>query len=99
MATNSLRNKILKHQDASIETAKGLSVCGIQCICDKITLIKTSLCTSIKWQVVELRSATIPVIWNSRTCMMLVFESLATLQVNKFNFKNIDVFTYLVFSE
>ncbi|KAI9005467.1 hypothetical protein CLU79DRAFT_806723 [Phycomyces nitens] len=80
MTTNSLRTEILKYQDASIETVKGLSVFGIQCIRDKITLIKTSLCTPTKWQVVELRSATIPVTWDSRANMVLVFELLSTLQ-------------------
>lgn len=44
MTTNSLRDEILKYQDASLETVKGLSVFGIQCIRDKLTLIKTSLC-------------------------------------------------------
>ncbi|KAG1319112.1 hypothetical protein G6F62_012008 [Rhizopus arrhizus] len=77
---NSLRNEILKYQDASIETAKGLSAFGIQCICDKITLIKTSLFGPAKWQVVELRSATIPVTWDSRMDLMSVFELLAILQ-------------------
>ncbi|KAG2191728.1 hypothetical protein INT47_004167 [Mucor saturninus] len=54
LTTDSLRNEILQYQDASIETAKRLSAFGIQCICDKITLIKTSLFGPTKWQVVEL---------------------------------------------
>lgn len=49
MTTNSLRNEILKYQAASIETAIGLSASGIQCIRDKIMLIKTSLFNSTKW--------------------------------------------------
>ncbi|KAG0938477.1 hypothetical protein G6F57_006685 [Rhizopus arrhizus] len=77
---NSLRNEILKYQDANIETAKSLSAFGIQCICDKITLLKTSLFGPAKWQVVELRSATIPVTWDSRMDLMSVFGLLATLQ-------------------
>ncbi|KAG1140089.1 hypothetical protein G6F38_009376 [Rhizopus arrhizus] len=77
---NSLRNEILMYQDASIETVKGLSAFGIQCICDKIILLKTSLFGPAKWQVVELRSATIPVTWDSRMNLMSVFELLATLQ-------------------
>ncbi|CAO3700431.1 unnamed protein product [Rhizopus stolonifer] len=93
LTTNSLRNEILKYQDASIETAKGLTAFGIQCICDKITLIKTSLFGPTKWQVVELRSATIPVTWDSRMDLMSVFELLAILQVNIFNFKNLVIFT------
>ncbi|KAG0982027.1 hypothetical protein G6F29_006620 [Rhizopus arrhizus] len=72
MTTYSLRNEILKYQ--------GASAFGIQCICDKITLMNTSLCNSTKWQVIELRSAIIPVTWDSRTSMMSVFELLATLQ-------------------
>lgn len=89
MTTYSLRNEILKYQ--------GASAFGIQCICDKITLINTSLCNSTKWQVIELRSAIIPVTWDSRTSMMSVFELLATLQVNSFSFKNIDIFIYYYF--
>lgn len=51
MSVNSLRNEILKFQDASFNTAKKLSVFSIQCICNKITLMKTSLCTPNKWQI------------------------------------------------
>lgn len=93
MTTNALRNEILKYQDASIETAKGLAAFGLQCICDRITLIKTSLFGPSKWQVVELRSATIPVTWDSRIDLMSVFELLATLQVNFFQFKHLVIFT------
>ncbi|RCH91250.1 hypothetical protein CU097_008155 [Rhizopus azygosporus] len=83
------RNEILKYQDASIETAKGLAAFGTQCTCGKITLIKSSLCSPTKWQIAELKSATIPVTWNPRTGMMSVFELLATLQ-NKYDLqKNI----------
>lgn len=80
MTNNSLRDEILKYQDASFDTAKGLSVFSIQCICDKITLMKTSLCTPNMWQIVELRSATIPVTWDARVNMVAIFELLATLQ-------------------
>ncbi|KAG2191729.1 hypothetical protein INT47_004168 [Mucor saturninus] len=80
LTTDSLRNEILQYQDASIETAKLLSAFGIQCICDKITLIKTSLFGPTRWQVVELRSAIIPVTWDSRMNLMSVFELLAVLQ-------------------
>ncbi|KAI8063989.1 hypothetical protein BDF21DRAFT_446209 [Thamnidium elegans] len=80
MTSNSLRDEILKYQDASFDTAKGLSVFSLQCICGKITLMKTSLCTSNMWQIVELRNATIPVTWNARVNMVAIFELLATLQ-------------------
>ncbi|KAG1471357.1 hypothetical protein G6F56_002170 [Rhizopus delemar] len=80
LTTNSLRNEILKYQDASIETAKSLTAFGIQCICDKIALIKTSLFSPTKRQVVELRSANIPVTWDSRMNLMSVVELLAILQ-------------------
>lgn len=70
LTTNSLRNEILQYQDASIVTAKRLTAFGIQCICDKITLIKTNLYSPSKWQVVELRSPTIPVTWQ---CKKLIF--------------------------
>jgi hypothetical protein len=92
MTNNSLRDEILKYQDASFDTAKGLSVFSIQCICDKITLMKTNLCTQNKWQIVELRSATIPVTWNTRVNMVAIFELLATLQVSSLKYNTIDVF-------
>ncbi|KAI7860095.1 hypothetical protein BDC45DRAFT_169198 [Circinella umbellata] len=76
-----LRDEILKYQGASFETAKGLSVFSIQCICDKITLMKTSLCTSSMWQIVESRSATIPVTWDAKVNMVAIFELLATLHI------------------
>ncbi|CEP07792.1 hypothetical protein [Parasitella parasitica] len=50
MTSNSLRNEILKYQNASFETAKNLACYGIQCICDKITLTKCSLFSTTKWQ-------------------------------------------------
>lgn len=84
LITNSLRNEILKYQSASIETAKTVTTFGIQCICDKITLIKTSLFGPTEWQVVELRSATISVTWDSRMDLMSVFDLLAILQVSIF---------------
>lgn len=92
MPTNSLRDEILKYQDASFDTAEGLSVFSIQCICNKITLLKTNLCTQNKWQIVELRSATIPVTWDIRVNTVAIFELLATLQVNSVKYNNIDVF-------
>lgn len=90
MATSSLRSGILKYPNASIETAKGLAVFGVQCICDKITLTKYSLHDSRKWEVLELRSATILVTWNSRFSLVHVFELLATLQVSSLKVKIID---------
>ncbi|KAI8088483.1 hypothetical protein BDF21DRAFT_219540 [Thamnidium elegans] len=42
MSTNPLRNEILRYQGVSINTVKGLSVFGIQCICNKTTLMKTA---------------------------------------------------------
>lgn len=92
MTNNSLRDEILKYQDASFDTAKGLSVFSIQCICDKITLMKTSLCTPNMWQIVELRSATIPVTWDARVNMVAIFELLATLQVSSLKYNTADVF-------
>ncbi|KAG2210573.1 hypothetical protein INT47_002515 [Mucor saturninus] len=82
MASNSLRDEILKYQDASFDTAKNLSVYSIQCIRDKITLIKTSLYNPSIWQIVELRSATILVTWDARVNMVAIFELLATLQAS-----------------
>lgn len=64
MTSNSLRNEILKYQTASFTTATDLASYGIQCICDKITLTKCSLYSTTKWQVIELRSAIIPVSWD-----------------------------------
>ncbi|KAI9344459.1 hypothetical protein BD770DRAFT_397580 [Pilaira anomala] len=80
LMTNSLRSEILRYQNASISTIANLAVFGVQCICDKITLMKTSLFDANKWQVVELRSATIPVTWDSKVDLLQVFELLATLQ-------------------
>ncbi|PHZ11723.1 uncharacterized protein RHIMIDRAFT_238389 [Rhizopus microsporus ATCC 52813] len=96
--TNSLRKEIPKYQGAAVETAKGLAAFGIQCICDKITLIKSSLCSPTKWQIVELRGAIIPVTWDSRTGIMPVFELLVTFQANIFNYKNITIFIYIFYS-
>ncbi|KAL7334314.1 hypothetical protein PS15p_203098 [Mucor circinelloides] len=89
MTSNSLRNEILKYQNASFETAKNLASYGIQCICDKITLTKCSLFSTTKWQVIELRSATIPVTWDARANMISVFELLATLQNEYDNQKDV----------
>ncbi|KAG1173614.1 hypothetical protein G6F46_004492 [Rhizopus delemar] len=61
----------------------------IQCICDKITLTKCSLFSTTKWQVIELRSAVIPVTWDTRANMISVFELLATLQNEYDNQKDV----------
>lgn len=97
MTSNSLRNEILKYQNASFETAKNLASYGIQCICDKIIFTKCSLFSTTKWQVIELRSAVIPVTWDTRANMISVFELLATLQVNVFNFVKSLVFLLILF--
>ncbi|KAI7887277.1 uncharacterized protein EV154DRAFT_520795 [Mucor mucedo] len=57
-------------QNASISTIANLAVFGVHCICDKITLTKTSLFNANKWKVVELRSATIPVTWDSKVDLL-----------------------------
>ncbi|KAI9265471.1 hypothetical protein EDC94DRAFT_693140 [Helicostylum pulchrum] len=66
--------------NASIDTAKELSIFGVQCIKNQLTLMKTSLHDPNKWKFVELRGASIPVTWDERTDILPVFELLATLQ-------------------
>ncbi|KAI9252260.1 hypothetical protein EDC94DRAFT_588329 [Helicostylum pulchrum] len=82
---NSLQSESLRYQNASISTITNSAVFGVQWIRNKITFLKTSLCDAYKWEVVELRSATIPVTWDSKVDLLLVFELVATIQY-KFGF-------------
>ena len=86
MTTNSLRQQLLQYQNASFEAAKGLSVFSVQCICDKITLMKTSLCATNMCHVVESNRATIPVTWDTRVNMM---AKLAILQASTSKYNSI----------
>ncbi|KAG2220813.1 hypothetical protein INT45_004474 [Circinella minor] len=81
MLTDSLRQELIKCQDAKYEDAKGLATYGIQCICDTITLMKTTMFDARRWQVIEVRSAKVPVKWNNRSGFTRVFELILTLHM------------------
>ncbi|ORZ01706.1 hypothetical protein BCR43DRAFT_434869 [Syncephalastrum racemosum] len=79
---DSLRMERNKYNFASFETAKRLATFGIQCVCNKITLLQANMFDENTWQIVEVRSAEIPTKWEDRTAMMSVAEFLAKLQVS-----------------
>lgn len=82
MITDSLRIELIKNQDGRLDPAKHLAVYGVQCIKGTITLLKTTIHNEHSWEVMELRSAQIPVNWENRYEFMKVFELLSTLDVS-----------------
>ncbi|KAI8056318.1 uncharacterized protein B0P05DRAFT_287114 [Gilbertella persicaria] len=69
-----------RKQDCKHSSVLNLAVYGIQCIKSKLTLMKTTLDShSDCFQIVELRSASIPTTWAQRTDMIRVFELLVCL--------------------
>lgn len=90
--TNSLQSESLRYQNASISTITNSAVFGVQWFRNKITFLKTSLCDAYKWEVVELRSATIPETWDSKVDLLLVFELVATIQVDNLQSKLLTIF-------
>lgn len=96
MMTDSLRNELIKYQGANFTTAQELTTFGIQCICDRITLINATIFDARKWQVIEIRSAKVPTTWDDRSGYMQVFELAATLHVSIFFY--FYFFTFLGFS-
>ncbi|KAF7720446.1 hypothetical protein EC973_008683 [Apophysomyces ossiformis] len=80
MMTSTLNTELRSKQDTKFVTAQGLATFGIQLIKDRMTLLKTTLhqCGH-KWQIVELRSATIPTQWKERLHLLKVFELLVCL--------------------
>ncbi|KAG2227189.1 hypothetical protein INT45_008433 [Circinella minor] len=81
MMTDSLRNELMKYQGAKFTDAQELATFGIQCICDRITLIKATMFDARRWQIIEVRSAKIPITWDDRSNYMQVFELIATLHI------------------
>lgn len=83
LTTASLHEIIKRKQDCKASSAPKLAVFGIQCIKDKLTLIKTTLDSKLEnYEIMELRSCTIPTTWRGRFGMIKVFELLACLHVS-----------------
>ena len=83
MTMDSLRMELFRNQDARFETTKDLAIYSVQCVQSTLTLLKTTLYDRNTWQVFELRSTQIPVEWNERCKLMMIFELSATLYVSK----------------
>lgn len=79
------RGHMKTNQDGRLDPAKHLAVYGVQCIKGTITLLKTTIHNEHSWEVMELRSAQIPVNWENRYEFMKVFELLSTLDVSGWN--------------
>ncbi|KAI9256802.1 hypothetical protein EDC94DRAFT_677405 [Helicostylum pulchrum] len=78
--SSSLNTMLRQKQDCKLSSVRNLAVYGIQCIKSKLTLMKTTLDPhSDRFQIVELRSASIPTAWAQRTGMIRVFELLVCL--------------------
>ncbi|CDH50943.1 hypothetical protein RO3G_05407 [Lichtheimia corymbifera JMRC:FSU:9682] len=72
--TSTLKMELRSKQEAKCDTALSLAVFGVQCIKNRLTLMKTTLEASNKWQVLEMRSAIIPTTWNERANLLKIFE-------------------------
>lgn len=82
--SSSLNTMLRQKQDCKLSSVRNLAVYGIQCIKSKLTLMKTTLDPhSDRFQIVELRSASIPTAWAQRTGMIRVFELLVCLHVSR----------------
>ncbi|KAI9275938.1 hypothetical protein BDA99DRAFT_422207, partial [Phascolomyces articulosus] len=81
-SSSSYNKEDFKHIDARYESVLKLAVFGVQCIRDRITLMKTTFGRNNKWHVMELRSAVIPTTWDKRSNMMKVLELLICLYVS-----------------
>ncbi|KAG1049279.1 hypothetical protein G6F43_008386 [Rhizopus delemar] len=78
--TSSLSIMMRRKQDCKFSSVLNLAVYGIQCTKNRLTLMKTTLDPhSDRFQIVELRSSSIPTIWAQRTGMIKVFEILVCL--------------------
>ncbi|KAG1142502.1 hypothetical protein G6F37_008732 [Rhizopus arrhizus] len=78
--TSSLSIIMRRKQNCKFSSVLNLAVYDIQCIKNRLTLIKTTLDPhSDRFQIVKLRSASIPTIWSQRTGMIKVFELLVCL--------------------
>ncbi|KAI8085779.1 uncharacterized protein B0P05DRAFT_466409 [Gilbertella persicaria] len=88
--SSSLSTMLRRKQDCKHSSVLNLAVYGIQCIKSKLTLMKTTLDPhSDRFQIVELRSASIPTAWAQRTSMIRVFELLVCLHVSRKDFSHI----------
>lgn len=82
--SSNLNTMLRRKQDCKLSSVLNLAVYGIQCIKSRLTLMKTTLDPhSDRFQIVELRSASIPTAWAQRTGMIRVFELLVCLHVNR----------------
>ncbi|KAI8967679.1 hypothetical protein BDF20DRAFT_839892 [Mycotypha africana] len=80
LSTAGLQEMIKRKQDCKASSASKLAVFGIQCIKDKLTLLKTTFDAKLEnYKIMELRSCTIPTAWEKRYAMLKVFELLACL--------------------
>jgi hypothetical protein len=81
---SSLNTILRRKQDCKFSSVLNLAVYGIQCIKSKLTLMKTTLdLHSDRFQIVELRSASIPTAWAQRISMIRVLELLVCLHVSR----------------
>ncbi|KAI8330033.1 hypothetical protein BD560DRAFT_303337, partial [Blakeslea trispora] len=79
---SSLNTMLRQKQDCKLSSVLNIAVYGIQCIKSKLTLMKITLDPhSDRFQIVELRNASIPTAWAQRTSMIRVFELLVCLHV------------------
>ena len=82
--TSNLSIIMRRKQDCKFSSVLNLTVYGIQCVKNRLTLIKTTLDPhSDRFQIVKLRSASIPTIWSQRTGIIKVFELLVCLYVSR----------------
>lgn len=84
LMTSTLNTSIRSYLDCKMSTASGLATYGIQCIKDRVTLMKTTINSDgAKYNIVELRSAVVPVKWENRDDLMKLFELIACLYVSR----------------
>ncbi|KAL9551609.1 hypothetical protein MBANPS3_004186 [Mucor bainieri] len=78
-ATDCLKHLISEYKAASHTTFKKVKIFSIHIINDTMTLIQYSVLTPQKWQAIECRSASVPLLWSNRENYVKVFELFSFL--------------------
>lgn len=81
-ATELLKTEVISLQDASLDTFLDRKVMIIQLVMQKMTLCSVSVLKDKKYEVFELRSATLPAKWDERREWLKMFELLVTIMVS-----------------
>ncbi|KAI8890634.1 hypothetical protein K501DRAFT_265630 [Backusella circina FSU 941] len=75
--SDSLSSILCDYKDCNVETVQKLVVLTGHIIKDKLTIMKYSLGNTSKWATIEVRSCTIPLVYENRKATIKLYETFA----------------------